>query len=83
MKHRTVRGLAFILSVTLLFLTLSGCSPQTPKGKTVIKVLYNNHFKQVEELVESTYTDIDLQVELSPYPSEQLRRLDRGWGRIW
>ncbi len=30
--------------------------------------------------MESVYDDIDLQIEISPYSSEQLRRLDRGVG---
>lgn len=46
----------------------------------MIKILYNEDFKQIEELVESTYDDIDIQTELSLYPSEQLRRLNRGVG---
>lgn len=46
----------------------------------MIKMLYTNNFNQMEKLVESTYDDIDLQVEISPYSSEQLRRLERGGG---
>ena len=80
MKRSIIKGIACILSVSLLLLSLVGCSRQAPKEKTVIKILYTNNFKQVEELVESTYADIDLQMELSPYPSEQLRRLERGVG---
>lgn len=80
MKHRVLRRFTVILSAALLLFAFAGCSQQTSKEKTVIKILYTNSFKQVEKLVESTYDDIDLQVELSPYPSEQLRRLNRGGG---
>lgn len=80
MIQRGVRRMIVILGAAMLFLTLEGCSQQVPKEKTVVKILYNNNFDQVEELVESTYDDIDLQVELSLYPSEQLRRLNRGGG---
>lgn len=80
MDRRIAGKLAGLLCAAYLLLPLAGCSRQAPKEKTVVKVLYTNNFKQVEELVESTYADIDLQVELSLYPSEQLRRLDRGVG---
>lgn len=80
MKYSLTRGIAYTLSAAMLLLLFAGCSQPAPKEKVVIKILYNNNFKQVEELVESTYDDIDLQTELSPYPSEQLRRLDRGVG---
>lgn len=80
MKRTVSRGTACMLSAVLLLMIFAGCNQQTPKEKTVIKMLYTNNFKQVEALVESTYDDIDLQVEMSPYPSEQLRRLNRGVG---
>lgn len=80
MKSSVTRGIAGILSAALLLGALAGCSEPAPKEKTVIKILYSNSFKQVEELVESTYDDIDLQVEITPYSSEQLRRLERGVG---
>ncbi|MBU5628226.1 extracellular solute-binding protein [Oscillibacter sp. MSJ-2] len=80
MKAGIVRGIASILSVSLLLLALAGCSRQAPEGKTVIKVLYSNSFQQLKTLVESTYDDIALQVEITPYSSEQLRRLNRGVG---
>lgn len=80
MNRGVIRRIAGILCALLLLLTMSGCSRQVPKEKTVIKILYNEDFKQIEELVESTYDDIDIQTELSLYPSEQLRRLNRGVG---
>lgn len=79
MKQPIARGIAFIAGVFLL-LSPAGCGRQAPKEKTVIKVLYSNRFEQVEALVESAFDDIDLQVEIMPYSSEQLRRLDRGVG---
>ena len=80
MKRTITTGLAGLLCAAQLLLPLTGCSRQAPREKTVIKILYTNNFKQVEELVETAYADIDLQAELSLYPSEQLRRLDRGVG---
>lgn len=80
MKRIVTKKIVCTLSAVLLLLALAGCSSQAPKEKTVVKVLYSNKFKQVEDLVESTYDDIDLQVEITPYSSEQLRRLDRGVG---
>ena len=80
MNRGVTRRIAGILCALLLLLTMSGCSRQVPKEKTVIKILYNEDFKKIEELVESTYDDIDIQTELSLYPSEQLRRLNRGVG---
>ncbi|MDO5603332.1 MAG: 3-beta hydroxysteroid dehydrogenase, partial [Oscillospiraceae bacterium] len=77
MKYGLSRGIACMLSIALMLTALAGCGQQTPKEKTVIKVLYSNNFHQVEALVESTYDDIDLQVEMTPYSSEQLRRLER------
>lgn len=69
-----------ILYTTMMSCILTGCGKQTPKEKIVVEILYNNHFKQVEKLVESTYDDIDLRIEISPYSSEELRRLERGVG---
>ncbi|MBS7007270.1 5'-nucleotidase C-terminal domain-containing protein [Anaerostipes sp.] len=80
MKRNAAWKIAGILITVLILMTLAGCSRKQPKEKTVIKILYANNFKQVEALVESTYDDIDLQVELSLYSSEQLRRLERGGG---
>ncbi|MDO4275672.1 MAG: extracellular solute-binding protein [Eubacteriales bacterium] len=80
MNRRVIRWITCILCAVLLLSVLSGCEGKTGKDKTVIKILYSNNFKQVEELVESTYDDIDLQIELSPYLSEQIRRLERGVG---
>lgn len=80
MKLSTSRRIAGLLSAAALLSALAGCGRPAPEEKTVIRILYSNNFKKVEELVESTYDDIDLQAEISPYPSEQLRRLDRGVG---
>ena len=80
MKRSVSRGIACILSAAVILGTASGCSRQENREKTVIKILYSNNFKEVEDLVESTYDDIDLQVEISPYSSEQIRRLEKGVG---
>lgn len=74
------RRIAGIWCIAMLLGALTGCSSQATEEKTVIRVLYLSSFKEVEALVESTYDDIDLQVEISPYSSEQLRRLERGVG---
>ena len=79
MKRSITRRTVFISGALLLLLALAGCGRQTPE-KTVVKILYSNNFKKVEELVESACEDIDLQAELSLYPSEQLRRLNKGIG---
>lgn len=80
MCSRTKRWIAGAISAAMLTGILAGCASQAPKEKTVIKILYSNNFEHVEELVESTYEDIDLQVEISPYPSEEIRRLEKGEG---
>ncbi len=80
MSGRIAKWVAGTLGVVVLLGMSAGCGQQTPKEKTVIKILYTNNFKQVESLIESTYDDIDLQVETSLYSSEQLRRLERGVG---
>lgn len=76
------RRFAVLVSAVLVLFALAGCSSQMPepKEKIEIKILYNINLKQVKKLVESTYDDIDLQMELALYPSEQLRRLNRGVG---
>ena len=80
MSRRMKKLAAGTLCAAMLLSTLSGCGHQTSEEKTVIKILYNKNFQQVKELVESTYDDIDLQMEISPYSSEQLRRLEKGVG---
>ncbi|RHR33150.1 extracellular solute-binding protein [Clostridium sp. AF19-22AC] len=80
MRSRTKRRIAGTLSIAILFGLLTGCATQEPKEKTVVKILYLSNFKNVEKLVESTYDDIDLQVEISPYSSEEIRRLEKGDG---
>ncbi len=80
MSGRIAKWAAGMLSAAVLLGILSGCGQQIPQEKTAIKILYTNSFKQVEALVESTYDDIDLQVETSLFTSEQLRRLEKGVG---
>lgn len=80
MGGRITKWVAGMLSAVILLSVPSGCKQQAPKEKTAVRILYSNHFKQVEALVESTYDDIDLQVEITPSSSEQLRRLEKGVG---
>ncbi|MDO4269749.1 MAG: extracellular solute-binding protein [Eubacteriales bacterium] len=80
MSRRIAKWVAGTLGASLLLGMLPGCAQHTAKERTAIKILYTNDFKQVEALVESTYDDIDLQVEKSLYTSEQLRRLEKGVG---
>lgn len=75
-RYRCLKGLA----VLLCFCLAGGCQQKTVEksDKIVITVLYTNKFPQLEELVESTYSDIDLQCEITPYTSELSRRLENG-----
>lgn len=77
-RYRCLKGLA----VLLCFCLVGGCQQKTVEksDKIVITVLYTNKFPQLEELVESTYSDIDLQCEITPYTSELSRRLENGYG---
>ena len=77
-RYRCLKGLA----VLLCFCLAGGCQQKTVEksDKIVITVLYTNKFPQLEELVESTYSDIDLQCEITPYTSELSRRLENGYG---
>ena len=57
---------------------LAGCAQEPEDIKTVISILYFNECGNLEKLVEDTYSDIDLQFERLSYPSEQMRRLEKG-----
>ncbi len=80
MSGRIRTWVAGALGAAVLLGMTAGCGQPAPQEKTVINMLYTNKFEQVKALVESTYDDIALQVETSPYSSEQLRRLERGVG---
>lgn len=80
MKRRMAKISVRLLSIVILLASITGCNPQAEKEKTVIKILYSYPFKQVKTLVESVYEDLELQVEIQPYASEQLRRLEKGIG---
>ena len=80
MSGRVTKWVVGALGAAFLLGLLSGCGQRGSTEKTVIKILNANSFKQVEALVESTYDDIDLQVETSLYTSEQLRSLEKGVG---
>ena len=80
MNRSVTWKIAGLISVALLLLPLSGCSRRGREEKISVSILYSNSFKKVEELVESSFNDIDLEVEISAYSNEQLRRLERGVG---
>ena len=68
-------------------LCLNGCSssePKTPDGdKIVVSMLYTSDLPNLEKLVETTYTDIDLQIEKNAQGTidgEVERRLRNGHG---
>lgn len=83
-----------VLLAGLSVLLLMGCrtgmkgvfkvSVPRKEEKTVVTALYHKRLDRFEELVESTYEDIDLEVEpstLSTYNSDILRRLRNGHGK--
>lgn len=68
-----------LICAAILIGTFSGCT-ETEKEKIIITVLHSDNFESFEKLVETEYQDIDLQYEKTSYPSEQLRRLEKGVG---
>lgn len=60
--------------------SLAGCAQQKKEEKTVVTILHFQEFGNLEKLVEDTYPDIDFQYERLSYPSEQLRRVEKGMG---
>lgn len=84
MKKKKYSCLA--LSFTLL-LTIGGCQKTSPKpgetGKTVITMMYPAVLSHFEELVETTYPDIDLRAEVTTSAmlnGDSERRLRNGHG---
>lgn len=76
------KGIAGLLCLGLLTCMLSGCAQnlENAEKKTVVTTLYLSDFPQLEKLVESVYPDMDLQCEIMPYTTEQIRRLKNGVG---
>lgn len=74
------RRIGFIWCIVLLIAitSLGGCSNK--KEKTTVTLLYSTEFKQFKQLVEDTYSDIELVYERTPYLSEQIRKLAKGVG---
>lgn len=66
-KNRKKMAAAVLCGVFLCSM-LSGCGQSPRSDKTTVTLLYSNDFKNLEQLVESTYPDIDLQCERTPYP---------------
>ena len=76
-----------ILCLTLACLCLGGCASQktetSGEDKIVVTMLYTRDLPSLEELVETTYTDIDLQIERNAagtIDGETERRLRNGHG---
>ena len=77
-----------IICPALAALCLAGCSsPVTDSSvngeKTVITMMFTNELPNLEKLVESTYTDIDLKIETNAAATidgEMERRLRNGHG---
>ncbi len=76
-----------ILCLTTVLLCLCGCSSQTKEisdtDKITVTLLYTSDLPNLEKLVETTYTDIDLQIEKNAQGTidgEIERRLRNGHG---
>lgn len=75
------------LYLIIAVLCLSGCSSQktetSERDKTVVTMLYAGELTKLEKLVETTYTDIDFQIEKNAQGTidgEVERRLRNGHG---
>jgi hypothetical protein len=89
-KNRLMTGLCVILASAFIF--CAGCgqrentqkdSQLQPQEKTVVTMLYPAVLENFEALVESTYSDIDLQVEMTTTATmngDSERRLRNGHG---
>ncbi len=81
------KKIILLLVFCCLSVILTGCNTseknQTSDEKIVLTALYWKELPEFEALVESTYTDIDLQIERSTsavYNSDIQRRLKNGHG---
>lgn len=76
------RAVAVLVCICMLAGMLGGCTQalQHAPEKIAVTTLYVSDFPQFEQLVESTYPDIDLQCEISNFPTEQQYRLKKGFG---
>lgn len=86
------RCLAALVLCAAMLLSACGASsaPETAqtapeqKGQIVLTGLYYENLPAFEALVESTYSDIDLQMErsaMATYDGDNLRRLKNGHGK--
>lgn len=82
------RRLAGIFLAGIIALNLTACASNTQTDtqnkKTTITTLYYSTLPEFEKLVESTFDDIDLEIEpssLSTYNSDTLRRLRNDHGK--
>ena len=76
-----------MLCLIIASLCLSSCTPQkiesSGEDKIIVTMLYTSDLPNLEQLVETTYPDIDLQIErntLSTIDGEMERRLRNGHG---
>ena len=82
-----VKNVKRVLCLIMASLCFSGCSPQKTETsgteKTIVTMLYTSELPSLEKLVETTYTDIDLQIERNTpgtIDGEIERRLRNGHG---
>ncbi|MCI8284337.1 MAG: carbohydrate ABC transporter substrate-binding protein [Firmicutes bacterium] len=82
------KRLAGIFLAGIIALNLAACASNTQTGKknekTTVSTLYYSTLPEFEKLVESTFDDIDLEIEpssLSTYNSDTLRRLRNDHGK--
>ena len=87
LQRALCQALVLTLVLTLALLCLGGCSAGKPaasgEGRIVVTMLYTGDLPSLEELVETTYPDIDLQIERnaqSTIDGETERRLRNGHG---
>lgn len=73
------RAAVVLVCVCMLAGMLVGCAqqPQPATEKIAVTTLYVSDFPEFEQLVESTYPDIDLQCEISNFSTEQQHRLNK------
>ena len=74
-----IRRIFPLLFAAFLAGTFTGCAGKQEE-KTVVTILYSGDFSHLENLVEKNWPDIDLQYEHLSYPSEQMRRIEKGIG---
>lgn len=85
---KCIRYTGFLITFSAAVILLGGCSslsdsPTKPKKQIAISMMYPMKLEHFEELVENTYPDIDLQVEMTTTATmngDSERRLRNGHG---